>query len=122
MDREEAKKVFKKLAASYPNWKVDAGIAESWVDDLETEDAETVWANVNEYKRDNKWPPALYDIIKPNADVEARRDKERTRAKLEEREQLAANIPGTPPWERAGMTREDWMHDIIKKHREKEEE
>lgn len=83
MDREEAKKVFKKLAASYPSWKVDAGIAESWIDDLEAEDAETVWANVNEYKRENKYAPAFAEIVKPNANLEAKRDKERTQRSAE---------------------------------------
>ncbi|MFF2014983.1 hypothetical protein [Paenibacillus sp. NPDC058177] len=117
MEREEAQNVFKKLAASYPNWRVDATIGKSWVDDLEAEDAENVWANVNEYKRENKFPPTLADIVKPNASIEAKREKERTKERLLEKESKDASIPGIPPWERAGMSREDWMRAVIEKSR-----
>lgn len=118
MEREEAKRIFKKLAASYPSWKVDSGIAESWVEDLEPEDAENAWANVNEYKRENKYPPALADIIKPNARLEAEREKERTRAFLLEQEaNRAAAVE--PPWKRLDMDRETWMRKVIEEGKER---
>lgn len=113
MDREEAKKVFKKLAASYPNWKVDRDIAENWIEELEQADREHVIANMKEYIRESKYPPSLSEIIKPNHRIEAEREIEKTRAFIEQQKERDKAPPVPPPWVREGLTKEDWMRKVI---------
>ncbi|MEC0092478.1 replicative helicase loader/inhibitor [Paenibacillus macquariensis] len=119
MQRDEAKKVFAKLASCYPNWKVDKTIAENWIDELETEDAENAWANVKEYIRTERYAPTLSDVIKSNANLAAEREKERTRKALQDQDKLRESLPRETPWVREGISRGDWMKKVIEENRVK---
>ncbi|MFS8215645.1 hypothetical protein [Paenibacillus sp. S29] len=117
MDREEAKKIFKKLAASYPSWKVDKDIAESWIEELETADAENCWANVSEHIRTSKFAPSLAEIIRPNERIEAKREIERTREMIRRQDEERKDIPKDPPWVREGISRQAWMQRLLAEKR-----
>ncbi|MFD2752418.1 hypothetical protein ACFSUM_18695 [Virgibacillus siamensis] len=109
MDREEAKKIFKKLAASYPSWKVDKEIAENWIEELEEADPEHAWANVKQHIRESKYAPSLSEIIQKNPEVNAEREKERTRKMLD----APVKRNGIPPWVKEGMERQEWWEKFI---------
>lgn len=113
MEREQAKEVFKHLAACYPNWKVDQSIAKVWIDTLSNQDHENVWANVEEYKVSSEYPPSIAAIIKMNSRVESRREIERTRRMLQEQDEISKSISRELPWVRDGMSREEWAKNII---------
>lgn len=113
MEKEQAKEIFKHLAACYPNWKVDQSIAEVWVKTLLNQDHENVWANVEEYKVSSEYPPSIAAIIKINSRIEAKREIERTRQKLQEQEAIRNSIPRELPWVREGMSREAWTKKVI---------
>ncbi|WP_025720264.1 hypothetical protein [Paenibacillus sp. 1-18] len=118
MEREDAKKLFKKLAASYPSWKVDRTIAENWLEELEPADADHCWANAREHIRESKFAPSIAEIIKPNARIEADREIERTRKMLEEQDRIRQSASSEPPWKREGISREEWMRRTIAAHKE----
>ncbi|MGG3452529.1 replicative helicase loader/inhibitor [Paenibacillus rhizolycopersici] len=109
MDREAAKKVFKKLAACYPNWKIDRDIAETWIDELEAADGEHVEANARDYIRENKFPPSIAEIIKQNERILAERQKAETRKLIDEQLEREKLPPVDPPWVREGIERDEWM-------------
>lgn len=117
MEKEQAKEIFKHLAACYPNWKVDKGIAEVWVGTLQKYDHENVWANVEEYKISSEYPPSIAAIIKSNSRIESKREIERTREMLREQEEIRNSIPRELPWDREGISREVWAKRIIEQKR-----
>lgn len=119
MERDEAKKIFTKLASNYPNWKVDKTIATNWVDELESEDAENAWANTKEYIRKEKFAPTLSDIVKPNVKLEAEKEISRTRELLREQDELKSSIPTAPPWVREGVSREVWTARVVAERKAK---
>ncbi|WP_433943496.1 hypothetical protein [Paenibacillus sp. SN-8-1] len=118
MTREEAVKAFKRLAASYPNWKVDKDIAEIWIEELQEADAEHVWANTKEHIKVSRFAPAISEIVRPNSDVLAEREKEETRKRIREQEEREKVIV-PPPWEREGIDKKIWMQREIAKAKEK---
>ncbi|MGM1048366.1 MAG: replicative helicase loader/inhibitor [Bacillota bacterium] len=120
MDRDEAKKVFRRLAASYPNWKVDKDIAEIWIEELQEADAEHVWANAKEHIKSSKFAPTIAEIVRPNSDVYAEREKERTRQRIMEQQQREKEI-GVPPWVKEGIDKKIWIKREIQKAKEKAE-
>lgn len=109
MDREAAKRVFKKLAACYPNWKIDRDIAETWIDELEAADGEHVEANARDYIRESKFPPSIAEIVKPNERILAERQKAETQKLINEQIEREKLPPVDPPWVREGIGREEWM-------------
>jgi len=113
MEREAAKKIIKRLAACYPSWKIDRDIAGIWLEELEAADGDHVEANVKEYIKENKFPPSISEIIKPNQRIEANREIEKTRKYIEEQKAIENKPPTDPPWIREGISKEDWMHRII---------
>ncbi|OAB27839.1 hypothetical protein PMSD_23000 [Paenibacillus macquariensis subsp. defensor] len=115
MTKDEAKEIFSKLASFYPNWKVDRNIAENWIGELIPEDAENARANVKEYIRKERFAPTLSDIIKPNAQLSARREVEQTKKFIREQDKLRESIPDKPPWVREGISREAWMKRVVTK-------
>ncbi|MGG3307356.1 hypothetical protein ABER23_08005 [Paenibacillus lautus] len=118
MEREDAKKLFRKLAASYPNWKVDKGIAEIWIEELEEADAEHAWANTKEHIRESKFAPTIADIVKPNARIDADREIERTRQYLKEQEEREkSTVP--PPWVEEGIDKKVWIKREMAKAKER---
>lgn len=118
MEREQAKSIFKDVAAFFPGWKVDKGIAESWINVLVKEDYETVTANVEDYiKSGNEYPPSIPALIKINSRIEAQRDKERTMKMLREMEEHSKSIPKDPPWVREGLNKEEWMRKVVERER-----
>ena len=112
MNREAAKKVLVKLATFYPNWKFSKEAAAFWLDELEKSDGEHVEANASEYVRANTYPPTLADIVKNNPRVDAQREINKTTQLINQREEYAA-----PPWIRAGISREEWMRQVMAKGR-----
>lgn len=108
MEREDAKKLFKKLAASYPTWKVDKDIAENWIEELEDADSEHAWANAREHIRENKFPPSIAAIVRLNSDIKAARDIEQTRQRILEQEEREKNVL-PPPWVREGIDKMIWL-------------
>jgi hypothetical protein len=117
MERQDAIKLFKKLASSYPSWKVDRDIAENWLEELEQAESESCWANAKEHIRESRFPPTIAEIVKPNARIAAEREKQRTRAMLDEQDRLRSEVPSVPPWHREGISKEDWMRQTIAKHK-----
>ncbi|MEK3838678.1 hypothetical protein [Paenibacillus sp. FSL R7-0128] len=117
MEREQAKELFKELAACYPNWKVDKSIAEIWIKKLIPHDYENVRANVDEYTESVEYLPSIAAIIKPNSRIEGKREIERTRKMIQEQEELRKSIPSELPWVRDGMTREEWAQKKIAEKR-----
>ncbi|MYX21986.1 hypothetical protein GTY77_18250 [Streptomyces sp. SID8380] len=120
LEREDAKKLFRKLAASYPNWKVDKGIAEIWIEELEEADAEHAWANTKEHIRESKFAPTIADIVKPNSNVMAQREIERTRQYLKKREERDKNAAPLP-WEVEGIEKKTWILREMAKAKEKQQ-
>lgn len=118
MEREDAKRLFKKIAASYPNWKVDRDIAEVWIDELVAADPEHAWANANEHIRESKFAPTIAEIVKPNSRIEANREIERTRQYLKEQEEHEKNI-APPPWVKEGIDKKVWIKREMAKAKEK---
>lgn len=118
MEREDAKKLFRKLAASYPNWKVDKGIAEIWIEELEEADAEHAWANAKEHIRESKFAPTIADIVKPNPRVEADREIERTREYLKGQEERDKEL-GIAPWIKEGIDKKVWIKREMAKAKER---
>lgn len=118
MEREDAKKLFKKIAASYPSWKVDRTVAENWLEELEQADAEHCWANAREHIRESKFAPSIAEVIKPNARIEADREIERTRKMLDEQDRIRQSASSEPPWKREGISRDEWMRRTIAAHKE----
>ena len=108
MEKDSAKKVLFKLAACYPNWNVNEGIAKVWIEELMKAEHEHVIANADEYIRSNKFPPSLSDIIKNNPRIDAQRQIESTRQMIDRTEEYVA-----PPWIREGISREEWMRKVI---------
>lgn len=119
MERQDAIKLFKKLASSYPNWKVDRDIAENWFEELQQADSEHCWANAKEHIRESKFAPAIAEIVKPNSRIESEREKERTRKMLDEQERLRNSVRPDPPWVREGITKEAWMKKTLAEHKAK---
>lgn len=113
MEKGQAVSIVKRLAAYYPNWKVDKSIIEIWVDTLIAEDYENAMQNMKEYISSNEYPPSIAAIIKPNLRIEGKRDIERTRQMLQEQEALRNSIPKELPWVREGLSRDAWMKKII---------
>ncbi|GIO63547.1 hypothetical protein [Paenibacillus cineris] len=121
MEREDAKKLFGKLAASYPNWKVDRDIAQNWIEELETADSEHAWANAKEHIRSSRFAPSIAEIVRANPEIEAEREKERTRQHLREMEERERNAVD-PPWIRQGIDRKVWFDNVLKEHRERKQQ
>lgn len=119
MEREQAKEIFKELAACYPNWKVDKSIAEVWIKKLIPHDYENVRANVDEYTESIEYLPSIAAIIKMNSRVESRREIERTRQMLQEQDEISKSISRELPWVRDGMSRDEWAKKIIEKEGQK---
>ncbi|OKP81607.1 hypothetical protein A3842_11035 [Paenibacillus sp. P3E] len=117
MEKGQAVSIVKRLAAYYPNWKVDKSIVEIWVDTLVGEDYENALQNMKEYISSNEYPPPIAAIIKPNSRIEGKREIERTRQMLQEQEELRKSIPSELPWVRDGMTREAWAQKKIAEKR-----
>lgn len=119
MEREDAKKLFKKLAASYPNWKVDREIAENWIEELETADPEHAWMNAREHIRESRFAPSIAEIVKPHPEIEAKREKERTRKYIDEQEEREKAKAADPPWVKEGIDKMTWLKKQIQANREK---
>lgn len=117
MEKGQAVSVVKRLAAYYPNWKVDKGTVDIWVTTLTHEDYENVNQNVQDYIRSNEYPPSIAAIIKQNDRVTAEREKERTRQMLREMEEQRRSIPKDPPWVREGISKEEWMRRVVERER-----
>lgn len=117
MKREDAKQAVGRLAAAYPNWKVDAGIASVWIEEMESVEVETVTANIKDHIRSgNRFPPSLAEVIQLNPRIEAEKEKERTRRMLQEQKERAKEaVP--PPWTREGVSREEWMERVLAEKR-----
>jgi ferritin len=113
MEKVQAVSIVKRLAAYYPNWKVDKNIIEIWVDTLINEDYENAMQNMKEYISSNEYPPSIAAIIKPNSRIEGKRDIERTRQMLKEQDEISKSISRELPWVRDGMSREEWARKII---------
>lgn len=118
MDREEAKRIFRRLAASYPSWKVDKDIAEIWIEELQEADVEHAWANTKEHIKTSKYAPSIAEIVRPNSDVEARRSIERTRQRNKEKEEHSKDI-APAPWVREGIDKKTWIKREMAKYKEK---
>lgn len=117
MEREDAKKVFKRIAASYPNWKVDKYIAEVWIEELQEADAEHVWANTKEHIKNNRFAPTIAEIVRPNSDIEAARTIEQTRERIRQQEEHEKTI-APPPWVVEGIDKKAWLKREIAKANE----
>lgn len=113
MKREDAKELFRKLAASYPNWKVNQGIAENWLEELEQSDAEHCWANAKEHIRESKFPPSVAEIVRKNERIMAEREIEKTREMIRKEDGERESAPRLTPWQREGISREEWMKKTI---------
>ncbi|PWW37352.1 MULTISPECIES: hypothetical protein [Paenibacillus] len=117
MEKQDALKLFKKLASSYPSWKVDRDIAENWLEELLEADSESCWANAKEHIKESKFAPSIAEIVKPNARIAAEREKQRTREMLDEQDRLRQTVPSDPPWKREGISKEEWMRRTIAEHK-----
>ncbi|MCG7385066.1 hypothetical protein [Paenibacillus sp. ACRRY] len=119
MERQDALKLFKKLASSYPSWKVDRDIAENWLEELQEAESENCWANAKEHIRESKFAPSIAEIVKPNARIVADREIQRTRQMLDEQERLRKKVPAELPWKKEGLSKEEWMRKTIAEHKAK---
>ncbi len=109
LELEEARKAFKKIALSYPSWKVTPEIADVWVNEFIQADSVQVQANISDWiKKGEKFAPSLPEMLQANARLEAEKEKERTRKMLAEQEERAKQaVP--PPWVQQGKTWEEWF-------------
>lgn len=119
MERQDALKLFKKLASSYPSWKVDRDIAENWLEELQEAESENCWANAKEHIRESKFAPSIAEIVKPNARIVADREIQRTRQMLDEQDRLRKKVPAELPWKKEGLSKEEWMRKTIAEHKAK---
>lgn len=119
MEKEEAKRLVKKLIAAYPNWKPDKDTAEIWAEEfMETTDAR-VATNIKDWlRRGEKFMPSLAEIIAPHPDIEAQKETDRTLKMLEEQEQRKKKaVP--PPWVQKNMTWKQWWDQLPKESERK---
>lgn len=72
--------------------------------------------NLEDYVRENKFQPVVNDLVKDNEKVLAKREKERSRQLIAEKEQMML-MAAPPPWEKEGLTHREWLHKELAKHR-----
>lgn len=109
LELEEARKAFKRLALSYPSWKVTQETAELWVEEFMQTDSGRVNANIRDWiRKGERFAPSLPEMIQPNPQQEAEKEKERTRKMLAEQEERAKQAV-KPPWVQQGKTWDEWF-------------
>lgn len=102
------------IKTAFQSFEISEQVIILWTSFLNGQDTEVVQENFKEYVKNNKFPPTIHDLIKPNEEVRARREKEETRLRLQENDRLLQTI-APPPWEREGLTQREWMARILEK-------